>query len=100
MRATTLALALTALAVTACDKTTDPGASLTPAEARAIALAIDDAGLAAIDARASDGAQRNLTPTRPALDILEHTGDFSFSGACDLGGLATLAGDGFWKIDS
>lgn len=100
MRAKFFALALTAMAVTACDKTTDPSASLTPAEARAIALAIDDAGLAAVDAKASDGAQLNLTPTRPAADILEHTGDFSFSGQCDLGGVAALAGDGFWKIDS
>jgi hypothetical protein len=100
MRTKIFALAFTALAVTACDKTTDPSTSLTPAEARAIALAIDNAGMAAVDARASDGASRNLTPTRPSTDLLEHSGDFSFSGACDLGGLAALTGDGFWKIDS
>lgn len=100
MRAKLLALALTAAAVSACDKTTDPNASLTAEEARAIALAVDDAGLAATEAKASSGAQFALTPTRPTLDLVTHSGDFSFSGACDLGGTAALSGEGSWAIDT
>jgi hypothetical protein len=100
MRAKILALALTAVAATACDKTTDPDDSLTAAEVRAIALAIDDAGLAAAEAEADGGGQLNLTPTRPALDVFSHSGNFSFSGACDLGGTAALAGQGAWTIDT
>lgn len=99
MRAKIIALALTAAAVAGCDKTTDPTTSLSAAEVRAIVLAIDDAGSAAVTAEQS-GAQPDLIPTRPAPDLITREGSFNFSGECDLGGTAALVGNGTFAIDS
>lgn len=105
MRAKFIALALTALVATGCDKTTDPSSGLTDAELRAIVLALDDPGMAAVAQHSVSGFSQdrpfsqNLTPTGPVTDIIEQTGSFSFTSECDLGGNASLAGRGSLLLD-
>lgn len=100
MRAKIFAIAFTAVTVAGCDKATDPNASLSAVEARAIASAIVEPGSAALEAQQSQSASLSLTPTRPAQDILTHAGSFDFSGGCDLGGTATIAGSGSIIVDT
>ncbi len=100
MRGKFIALALTAVVAAGCDKTTDPTSSLTPSEIRAIVLAVDDAGLEVVNQHQSGSPYLNLTPTRPSTDILEHSGSFSFSGECDLGGTAGITGTGSYRFDT
>lgn len=100
MRAKIIVLAVTALVASGCDKTTDPSPSLTNAEIRAIVLAMDDPGMAAVNRHQAAGFSTNLTPTRPATDIIDQSGNFSFTHDCDLGGGAAIAGTGSLNIDT
>ena len=101
MRAPLIACSLVALALTtACDGTTTPDdASLTPAEARALALAMDDAGTAAVDSRAK-GPDLSLAPSSPSRDVVTHTSSFNVSGACALSGTAAVNGQLAITIDT
>jgi hypothetical protein len=99
-RTTSLAISLLGLALLgACDKSTSPDDGLTPAEARAIALAVDNGGTAAVDGEAS-GASFALIPSgSPSSDRVTVTKDFDVTVPCPRGGNAAVRGDGALVMD-
>ena len=100
MRAPLIACSLAALALTAaCDDATAPGGSLTADEARTLAIAMDDAGTAAVESR-KDGASFSLSPPSPSSDVVTHSSTFNVSGNCPLSGSAAVNGELGITIDT
>lgn len=99
-RTTPLVLSLLGLALLgACDESTSPEDGLTPAEARAVALAVDNGGTKAVDGEAS-GANLALIPTGPAsLNRVTVTKDFDVTVPCPRGGSAAVKGNGGLVVD-
>jgi hypothetical protein len=99
-RTTSLVLPLLGLALLgACDKSTGPEDGLTPAEARAIALAVDNGGTQAVDGEAS-GASLALIPSGPAsMNRVTVTKDFDVTVPCPRGGSAAVKGNGGLVLD-
>jgi hypothetical protein len=94
-RTTSLALSLLGLALLgACDKSTSPEDALTPAEARAIALAVDNGDTQAVDGEAG-GASFALIPSGGAsTNRVSVTKDFDVTVPCPRGGSAVVTGSG------
>ena len=100
MRAPLIACSLVALGLTAaCDGATAPAGSLTADEARTLALAMDDAGTAAVESR-EEGARFSLSPSPASADVITHNSAFNVSGNCPLSGSAAVNGQLGITIDT
>jgi hypothetical protein len=102
IRARLLVVALlSSVVVAACDQGTESEGGLTAAEARAVAVMIDDAATTAVEAETTSAPQLSLAPiSGPSHDIWEGTHEFDVGAACPLGGDASVGGDLSIRIDT
>ena len=99
-RSTPLILPLLGLALLgACDESTGPESdALTPEEARAVALAVDDGSTEAVDAESQPSFA--IAPSGGAsMDRVTISNSFNVSAPCPLGGNAAVDGEGTLTID-
>jgi len=92
---------LTPVLAAGCDQGTEAEGGLTAAEARAIAVLVDEAGTNAVDAETDSGAQLSLSPIAALThDVWEGTHEFDVGAPCPLGGNARVDGSLSIRIDT
>jgi hypothetical protein len=101
-RATRFALAaMVPIAMAGCDQTTEPETSLSAQDAQEVALAMDGAAAAAVDAQAGGAATLSLSPSgEPSLEVFTRTRTFTADRACPIAGGAEVAGTHTVNVDT